>query len=211
MLTGTVEANAEGPVEKVWNSIAAVTADGEIAALYEKAHLVPFGEYVPLQSLLSFLPIVAGRGGLDIGPGAVTLDLPNLPPVSPIVCFEAIFPHAVLDEAHRPAWIVNVSNDAWFGHSIGPLQHFAQARVRAVEEGLPLVRAANGGISGVVDGHGRRVMSLPFGVTDILDVPLPVGLQQTLYGRYGDLAPLALVLAALALALVLNGVDRRRI
>jgi len=211
VLTGTVEANPEGPVEKVWNSIAAVTADGRIAGLYEKAHLVPFGEYVPLQSLLSFLPIVAGRGGLDVGPGPVTLELPNLPPVSPIVCFEAIFPHAVLDEAHRPAWIVNVSNDAWFGHSIGPLQHFAQARVRAVEEGLPLVRAANGGISGVVDAHGRLVMALPFGVTDILDVPLPVGLERaTIYGRFGDLAPLALGLAALALAVALNGAGRRR-
>jgi apolipoprotein N-acyltransferase len=211
VLTGTVTANPEGPVDKVWNSIAAVTADGQIASVYEKAHLVPFGEYVPLQSLLSFLPIVAGRSGLDIGPGLVTLDLPGLPPVSPIVCFEAIFPHAVVDEAHRPAWIVNVSNDAWFGHSIGPLQHFAQARVRSVEEGLPLVRAANGGISGVVDAHGRRVMSLPFGITAVLDVPLPVGLAEpTPYGRFGDLMPLALILAAILLAAGLNWADRGR-
>jgi apolipoprotein N-acyltransferase len=195
VLTGTLLADQSG--HQVWNSIAAVNQQGIVVDHYDKAHLVPFGEYVPLYDWLKFVPIVAGRPGLATGPGPVTLDLPHLPPVSPTICYEGIFAHAAIDEARRPAWIVNVTNDAWFGRSIGPTQHFAQARVRAVEDGLPLIRAANGGISGVVDAHGRRVVTLPLGVTGILDVKLPVGLPDaTPYGRFGDWLVLFMALTA---------------
>ena len=194
-MTGTLLTDPAG--RQVWNSIAAVDKQGTIVDHYDKAHLVPFGEYVPLFDLLKFVPIVAGRPGLATGPGAVTLDLPNLPPVAPIICYEGIFAHAAIDQAHRPAWIGNVTNDAWFGRSTGPTQHFAQARVRAVEDGLPLVRAANGGISGVVDAHGRIVVALPLGATGILDVKLPAGLPDaTPYGRFGDWLVLLMALAA---------------
>lgn len=182
------------------NSVAAVSADGKIIASYDKAHLVPFGEYIPLRWLLDFVPAVAGRGGWTPGAGPATLHLPHLPPVAPIVCYEAIFPHGVIDETDRPGWLLNDTNDAWFGQSIGPYQHFAQARVRTVEEGLPLIRAANGGISGVVDAYGRRVMTLPLDQQAALDVKLPVALAtDTPYGRLGDI-PLLLIAFSTLLA-----------
>jgi apolipoprotein N-acyltransferase len=175
-----------------------VTADGQILASYDKAHLVPFGEFIPMRWLLGFIPQVAERGGFVTGPGPTTLHLPGLPPVSPIICYEAIFPHAVIDEADRPGWLLNGTNDAWFGRSVGPDQHFAFARVRSVEEGLPLIRAANGGISGVIDAYGRRVMSLPLGEETVLDVKLPQALpSDTVYGRLGDTPLLLIVVIAL--------------
>jgi apolipoprotein N-acyltransferase len=203
VLTGTVLANSDGPaVSDVWNSMAAIDPRGDTVARYDKAHLVPFGEYIPLHSFLEFIPLVAGRPGLSTGPGTMTMKLPHLPPVAPIICYEAIFPHAVVDEAHRPSWIVNVTNDAWFGWSTGPYQHFAIARVRAVEEGLPLVRAANGGISGVVDAHGRRVVTLPLGETGTLDVQLPSALpSQTIYGEIGDFALFLMIGLAISMGI----------
>jgi apolipoprotein N-acyltransferase len=193
ILTGTALGYWEGRTPFVHNSVAAITADGQILASYDKAHLVPFGEYIPMRGLLDFIPAVAGRGGLTTGPGPHTLHLPNLPPVAPIICYEAVFPHAVIDEKDRPGWLLNDTNDAWFGRSIGPYQHFALARVRTVEEGLPLIRAANGGISGVVDGYGRRVVTLPLGQEAALDVKLPNALPaNSLYGIVGD-SPLLLM------------------
>jgi apolipoprotein N-acyltransferase len=211
VFTGTVRANPEGPIDAVWNSVAVVTSAGELLRVYDKAHLVPFGEYIPLRSVLGFIPLVAGHPGLATGPGPVTLDLPSLPPVAPIICYEAMFPHAIIDESRRPGWILNVSDDAWFGHSIGPAQLFAEGRLRAVEEGLPLARAANGGLSGMIDGHGRLLASLPLGITGILDVPLPERLARpTAYARYGDRLPLALILGAALLGAALIRQARRR-
>jgi apolipoprotein N-acyltransferase len=150
--------------------------------------------------LLDFIPAVAGRGGLTTGDAPHTLHLPGLPPVAPIICYEAIFPHAVIDESDRPAWLLNDTNDSWFGRSIGPYQHFAEARVRAVEEGLPLIRTANGGISGVVDAYGRILMLLPLGEESVLDAKLPQALPaDTPYGKLGDL-PLLLIVATTLLA-----------
>jgi apolipoprotein N-acyltransferase len=168
---------------------------------------VPFGEYVPLHKYLTFNQIVARRFDFSTGPGPQTIALGSLPPAGPIICYEAIFPHDVIDEAHRPAWILNVTNDAWFGTSTGPYQHFAIARTRAVEEGLPLVRAANTGISGVVDAHGRVLESLGLGLAGILDVPLPTGLPDaTPYSRWGDLAFLVLIFVTGSIAI---GLARR--
>jgi apolipoprotein N-acyltransferase len=211
ILTGTALAHREGDTFRDTNSVAAIGGDGQIVGSYAKAHLVPVGEYIPLHDLLSFIPVVADRGGgWSTGPGPTTLHLPNLPPVAPIVCYEAIFPHAVIDEADRPAWLLNDTNDAWFGRSIGPEQHFALARVRTVEEGLPLIRAANGGISGVVDAYGRRVMTLPLGEEIALDVKLPNALPtDTLYGRVGDI-PLLLIAFIALLASIASALHRNR-
>ena len=126
------------------------------------------------------------------------MNLPGLPPVGILICYEAIFPGGVTSDAARPRWLLNVTNDAWFGRTAGPHQHFAMARVRAVEEGLPLVRVANTGISGVVDAHGRIVRKTALGETAVVDAPLPMPLDRsTLYARWGDSGLLAMLLAAL--------------
>jgi len=195
IITGTLrEQLGTGEDFQAWNDISAIDGSGTLVSSYDKFHLVPFGEYVPLHRYLKFNQIVARRFDFSTGPGPETIALGSLPPAGPIICYEAIFPHEVIDEAHRPAWILNVTNDAWFGTSTGPYQHFAITRTRAVEEGLPLVRAANTGISGVVDAHGRVLNSLGLGLAGVLDVPLPVGLPDaTLYGRFGDLLFLVLI------------------
>ena len=198
MITGALRANPPpGAVTQVWNSIEALDASGVIRARYDKAHLVPFGEYVPLRDVLPIKKITPGAIDLSAGPGPQTLDLPGLPAFSPIVCYEAIFPAAIVDEAERPAWILNLTNDAWYGHSSGPYQHFAIARTRAVEEGLPLVRAANNGISGIVDSAGRILAGMNLDTIGYLDVELPAAGLRTLYSRLGDWLFLALLVVGL--------------
>lgn len=202
LLTGAPrgEIDAEGRLTQVWNSMLALDSSAAILGRYDKFHLVPLGEYVPLRNLLPFISkITPGNLDFSAGPGPVTLRLPGLPPVGPLICYEVIFPGAVVDEADRPAWLLNLTNDGWFGRSTGPYQHFVSARLRAVEEGLPLVRAANTGISGVIDAYGRVQARLGLGEPGVMDVTLPVpapGL--TLYARFGD-AMLAAVLAATVL------------
>ena len=210
ILTGTTLVSRDAAGFRASNSMAAINHDGQILASYDKAHLLPFGEYIPMRWLLGFIPAVAGRGDWSTGPGPKTLHLPGLPPVAPIICYEAVFPHAVIDEADRPGWLLNDTNDAWFGRSTGPDQHFAHARVRTVEEGLPLIRAANGGISGVIDAYGRRVMTLPLGEEMALDVKLPNALPtDTLYGRVGDI-PLLLIVFTALLASIASALRRNR-
>jgi apolipoprotein N-acyltransferase len=128
-------------------------------------------------------------GSLDYsaGPGPKTIELPGLPPFAPLICYEVIFPGAIVDEQHRPAWMLNVTNDAWYGRSSGPYQHFAIARTRAVEEGLPLVRVANNGISGIIDGEGRVVARIDLNTVGYADLPLPAaGGSAPPYARAGD-------------------------
>jgi len=198
VITGALRANPPpGAVTQVWNSIEAVDASGVIRARYDKAHLVPFGEYVPFSDVLPMRKITPGGIDLSAGPGPQTLDLPGLPSFSPIVCYEAIFPAAVVDEADRPAWILNVTNDGWYGHSSGPYQHFAIARTRAVEEGLPLVRAANNGISGMVDPAGRILGGMNLDTIGYLDAELPRAAPPTLYSRGGDWLFLVLLILGL--------------
>lgn len=170
-----------------WNSMVAVDHEGSILGSYDKAHLVPFGEYVPLREILPINKVTPGTVDFSAGPGPKTLHLPGLPPVSPLICYEAIFPHAVSDAADRPQWLLNLTNDGWYGITSGPFQHFSIARTRAVEEGMPLVRAANNGISGLVDPYGRVVRRLGLDAIGYLDVPLPQSLAPTLYERLGDL------------------------
>jgi apolipoprotein N-acyltransferase len=206
VITGALRADpAPGRVARVWNSIEALNGDGEIVAHYDKAHLVPFGEYVPFRDLLPIKKITAGSIDLSTGPGPRTIALPGLPAFAPLICYEVIFPGAVVDEQARPAWILNVTNDAWYGRSSGPFQHFAIARTRAVEEGLPLVRVANNGVSGVVDPAGRVLGRIDLDTVGYADLPLPAPGAATLYARGGDWILLALlILGALPVALRLR-------
>ena len=192
---------------KVFNSVLVVNSDGAIESTYDKTHLVPFGEYLPLDSILRPLGIrklVAVPLGFEPGPGPRTLAAGTAPDFSPLICYEAIFPGAVVEPSKRPGWLLNVTNDAWFGTSIGPHQHFQQARLRAVEEGLPLVRAANTGISAVIDPFGRIVRQRGIAVAGVIDSRLPVALPPTFYARYRDLPVLILILAGLLVVLTLR-------
>jgi apolipoprotein N-acyltransferase len=174
------ETNRNGEVTQVWNSLVVVNGKGEIARHYDKSRLVPFGEYVPLKRLFPFVAkITDGLVDFSRGGGPVAMELPGFPSFSPLVCYEVIFPGSVLPkDGKRPELILNVTNDAWYGDTSGPYQHFAMAVVRAVEEGVPVVRAANNGISGVVDPLGRVLDKTDLGTRGILDVYLPKPLQE---------------------------------
>jgi apolipoprotein N-acyltransferase len=198
VITGALRGNPPpGPVVQVWNSIEAVDQNGAIRASYDKAHLVPFGEYIPFGDWLPIRDLSVGAIDLSAGPGPQTIALPGLPSFGPLVCYEAIFPAAAIDRETRPAWILNVTNDAWYGRSSGPFQHFAIARTRAIEEGLPLVRVANNGVSGVVDAEGRILSGMALDTIGYIDVRLPAAGPPTLYGRAGDWPFLVLLIAGL--------------
>ncbi|MBI4968899.1 MAG: apolipoprotein N-acyltransferase [Rhodospirillales bacterium] len=201
LITGVPRASAPAvePFE-VWNSLVAIDGQGRVVGAYDKVHLVPFGEYVPLRGLLPIERIVPSKADFSTGPGPVSLALPGLPPASPLICYEVIFPGAVTDPANRPAWLLNVTNDGWFGMSSGPYQHLAAAILRAVEEGLPLVRAANTGISVVVNPYGRTVSHLKLGQTGFLDSPLPKPTPlPTYYSRFRDTPFLFIALVSVLL------------
>jgi apolipoprotein N-acyltransferase len=173
LLTGAVRAEGARPNLKVWNSIIAMNGEGEVLATYDKHQLVPFGEFVPLRSVLPLDKITPGDIDFSRGAGAQTLNVKGIPPFSPLVCYEAIFPWMAVDAKNRPQWILNVTNDAWYGDTAGPYQHFDMTRMRAIEQGLPMVRAANNGISAVIDGRGRVIRSLPLGSRGSMDIFLP--------------------------------------
>jgi apolipoprotein N-acyltransferase len=175
-----------GLLDKVWNSVGAIDGNGDIVGVYDKFRLVPFGEFVPLRSLLPINKITPGTMDFSAGPGPTTLSLPGLPPVAPLDCYEVIFPGEVTNPAARPAWLLNLSNTAWFGKTSGPYQHLAMSRVRAVEEGLPIVRVGNNGVSGVFDPYGRMLARLDLDVVGVLDVALPEPLPPTLYSGQKD-------------------------
>jgi apolipoprotein N-acyltransferase len=200
------------PPQHVWNSVLALDDKGDIVGTYDKAHLVPFGEYVPLRGLLPMEKIAPGIGDFSRGPGPRVLNLPGLPAVSPLVCYEAIFPGAVTDPQHRPHWLLNVTNDAWYGRTPGPPQHLASARTRAVEEGLPLMRAANNGISAAIDPYGRVLARLDLDAVGVLDEPLPRDLAATVYAQFGDSIYVALSLLFLVSIALLTryGVKRSK-
>lgn len=183
LLTGTLHAENATPELRVWNSLAVIPPRNGAITYFDKHHLVPFGEFVPFRDIVPLDKIAPGPKDFSRGPGPATIPVPAAPLVSPLICYEAIFPGEVADQAHRPGWLLNITNDAWFGNSIGPYQHFYMAKMRAVEEGLPLVRVANTGISGVIDAYGRVLTRLPLGARGIVDSPLPTALTTpTTYG-----------------------------
>jgi apolipoprotein N-acyltransferase len=210
LLTGGERFDLKTQPPRAWNSLFALDDRGRILAFYDKRDLVPFGEFLPFRSALGRLGLEKlTEGSIDFqpGPGRQTLTLPGLPPFSPLICYEAIFPGGVVDPQARPAWLLNVTNDAWFGRSSGPYQHLAMARFRAIEEGLPLVRAANTGISAVVDPYGRIEARLDLGVTGVLDAGLPSPLREPPpFARFGLWC---VVLAAMLAGLAMLIIERR--
>lgn len=193
------------PRERWYNSLAVVLPGATLGPVYDKHHLVPFGEYMPFWPLMRHLPLPAFTAGpgFSAGPGPRTLSLAGLPPFSALICYEAIFPWQVIGPGPRPDWMLQITNDAWFGPWAGPAQHYAQARIRAIEQGMPLVRAANTGISAVVDSHGRETAALALDVAGRIDARLPAALPVTIYGRTGDYPALVLIVI-LVLTIVLQ-------
>lgn len=194
-----------------FNSLAVLGPGGRIAALYDKHHLVPFGEYLPLPALwdrfgLRGLAQNAGNYGAGKGPQSLTLD--GLPSLQPLICYEMIFPHEILRGAVRPQWLVQITNDAWFGAFSGPYQHLAQARMRAIEFGLPVARAANTGVSAMIDPHGGIVAALPLQQAGHLDAPLPQALPPTIYAQIGD-GPILFALLLIWIGARLVGIRRK--
>jgi apolipoprotein N-acyltransferase len=185
-----------------FNSLILVDRTGGVAQLYDKHHLVPFGEYIPFGHLtrsLGLRSFAAQDGyGYSAGPGPRLLDLPGIGATLPLICYEAIFPGGVRRAPDRPDLLLQITNDAWFGEISGPYQHLAQARVRAVEQGLPMVRVANTGVSAVIDPAGRILAGIPLGEAGFLDHPVPAPRPPTLYARMGDLPALGLIVALLA-------------
>ncbi|MFA6265693.1 MAG: apolipoprotein N-acyltransferase [Pseudolabrys sp.] len=205
LITGAVRPGTGSPGSgpRAYNSIYVIDPDGSIRGIYDKLHLVPFGEFLPFQSFmerLGFQQLTKEVGGFLTGSRRRTMDIPGAPKMLPLICYEAVFPDEAVPAGERPGWLVNLTNDGWFGISTGPYQHFHQARVLAIAEGLPLVRAANTGISGVIDPVGRVVASLPLGVEGVLDARLPEKLEPTIFSNYGNY-PLILLLVVAGLTL----------
>jgi apolipoprotein N-acyltransferase len=188
---------------RIWNSVEVLNSDSDLVAYYDKAHLVPFGEYIPMRDILPFKKITAGSIDLSAGPGPHTLAVPGLPPFAALICYEAIFPGVIVEEANRPAWMLNLTNDAWYGRTSGPYQHLASARTRSVEEGLPMIRVANNGISAVIDAVGRVRARIDLDTVGYADIVLPTPAGPTLYARIGDWALVSLLLLG-ALPVVLR-------
>ena len=201
--------------EDWFNSLVVLDPAGIPRAVYDKHHLVPFGEYIPLAGAIAHLGIPAlttlTAQGFRAGPGPHLVSVPGLPPFLPLICYEAIFPQGLRAPEGRADWLVQVTNDAWFGEVSGPYQHLAQARVRAIEQGLPLARSANTGISAMIDPKGRVTERLGLGVIGHFDAPLPPALPPTAYSRLGDFPVLAalILICGLTVLKFWNGVFRR--
>jgi len=194
-ILGTLRRTPPAQPLALWNSLVAVDHDGHAVGSYDKSHLVPFGEYMPLREITGLANFILGFTDFTPGSGVTTLYLPGTPPVSPLICYEVIFPGAVVNTSTRPRpeWLINLTNDGWYGHSAGPYQHLAAAQMRAVEEGLPLVRVANTGVSAIIDPYGRIRQSLGLGVRGIVDGDLPKAVPDpTWYARFGNIPILVL-------------------
>lgn len=194
---------AEG--RRYYNSLALLGSSGRIEQRYDKYHLVPFGEYIPFGGItrrVGLRAFTAQEGfGYSPGPGPQLLDLGAAGRVLPLICYEAIFPRDVAAAPSRPDWLLQVTNDAWFGSFSGPQQHLAQARMRTIEQGLPMIRVANTGISAVIDAGGRVLAELPLNEAGFLDHRVPRALSPTRYARLGDWPVLSITGLLFALGL----------
>jgi apolipoprotein N-acyltransferase len=203
LITGAVRPPELPPgvrLSRAYNSVYVIDHDGSILSVYDKVHLVPFGEYLPLQAFLErlgLLQLTKVPGGFIEGDRRRAMNVPNAPRMLPLICYEIIFPSEAVPRGERPGWLINLTNDGWFGISSGPYQHLQQARVRAIEQGLPLARAANTGVSAVIDPLGRVVGSLALGTEGVLDASLPRRIDPTFYVRTGDVGIGVLLFAAL--------------
>lgn len=195
---------------RYYNSLITLDRTGAVADLYDKHHLVPFGEYMPAAPLFARFNIAGlaarAEAGYSAGPGPRLIDLGPLGMALPLICYEAVFPQDVNSAPKRPGLLLQITNDAWFGINAGPQQHLAQARLRAIEQRLPMIRVANTGISAMIDPAGGIVDSLPLGRAGFLDVPLPAALPPLLYSRTGDWLAVAALLVAFG---TLIGLERR--
>ena len=186
---------------------------GAVLDAYDKRHLVPFGEYLPFQDFLEslgFMHMTGVRGGFSEGAGSLLLNVPGAPQARPLICYEIIFPDEIASRTERPGWLLNLTNDAWFGATSAPYQHFEQASMRAIEEGRYLVRSANTGVSGIVDPYGRVLER-----TDIFQAAVLVGEARflrtsTYYSRHGDLIAYASTVVTALLLLIAVGNRFRR-
>jgi apolipoprotein N-acyltransferase len=207
LITGSIRAEPLEGTEnryRYFNSLQVLDKTGVIGT-YDKVHLVPFGEYLPFENWLRALGLqqfVHVVGGFTASPARKPLTIAGLPPVIPMICFESIFSQELGADNRGESVFIIVTNDAWFGYTFGPYQHLAQARMRAIEHGQPVVRAANSGISAVFDPYGREVASLPLGVADVLDAPLPTGLSNTLYRETSWYSFASVMILCVGLALV---------
>lgn len=192
LITGGLRRDSDAFDANRFNSLAAIDGGGRVRASYDKVHLVPFGEYMPFADVLPFGKLTAGTVDFTAGATFEPIDLPGLPPMQPLICYEAIFPGGVVNaDGPRPDWLLNITNDAWYGMSSGPYQHLAMVRIRAIEEGLPLVRVANTGISAVIDSFGRITAKLPLGEQGVVDAFLPSPISPTAYAVAGNLPVVA--------------------
>ncbi len=213
LLTGAPRiepAEAEGG-RRYYNSLFAIDDTGAIRAAYDKVHLVPFGEYMPLETLVRRLGVgelFRGIGGFSPGPHRNLIALAGHPSFSALICYEAIFPGAILPEGGRPDYFVNITNDGWFGHSAGPYQHLDAARLRTIEEGIPMVRAANTGVSAIIDAFGRLVASLPLGEDGVLDGFVPSERPKSYFQQSGS--TFLLIFSVFFILLSLLGKGNRR-
>jgi apolipoprotein N-acyltransferase len=208
LLTGGTEAATPPPGAQAaaYNSLYVLGPGGRVLGRYDKAHLVPYGEYLPMRPFLTMLGLsrlVPGDGDILAGPGPQSLALPGFGRVGGQICYEIIFSGEVVDRANRPDFIFAPSNDAWFG-AWGPPQHFAQARMRAIEEGLPVIRSTPTGITGVIDAQGRVVARLPQHVEGVIDTRLPAAAAPTPFARFGNLLPFAFALLLVAGAIAVR-------
>lgn len=202
LMTGGMRTEGGEKNWKAWNSMFVIRPDGSISAQYDKHHLVPFGEYIPFRNIVPFIVenIAGGMGDFQTGPGPTTLAPEGIPALSPLICYEAIFPGNVVDGSGKAQWLLNLTNDAWFGNSSGPYQHLEMARTRAVEQGLPLARAANTGISAMYDAYGRQLNRLPLLQEGIIDVNLPKQAAETIYSGFGNFSILLIALSSVFFA-----------
>ncbi len=189
----------------VWNSLFALNEKGEILAIYDKSHLVPFGEYVPFREILPVEKLTPGTIDYSKGNGIKTINIQGIPPFSPLICYEAIFPGNVIDPTSKPQFLLNLTNDAWYGHTNGPYQHLSIVRVRAIEEGLPLVRTANNGISAVVDAYGKILYRLNLDAIGFIDFALPKNLPcNTIFSYLREIPFSFMIIVALLLSYLIR-------
>ena len=196
------DSQSEPSAPRIYNSLLVVDDQGRVRGSYDKIHLVPLGEYLPFQDFLEslgFMQLTGVRGGFSSGTGSPLLAVPGAPLARPLICYEIIFPDEIASRGARPGWLLNVTNDAWFGSSAGPYQHFHQAQVRAIEQGLPVARAANTGISAVIDPYGRILAEIGLGEQGVIDTDLPKAGPATFFVQFG------IGLEMLLLTLVLSG------